>query len=410
MMWSEKHRPIQVEKMVGNENSRLTAVRWLTGWVSGTRPLLLVGPPGAGKTTFVHALARQFDYDLVELNASDSRNKDALLARIIPVFQNTGLLGRKIMLFLDEVDGISGREDAGGLDTLADLMKEPTVPVIMAANAKSTKTRQLAKACTTLEFSPVPPRLLMLLLDHILHSEDVELGPGDRISIVNNSGGDVRSMLNSAQSRVAGYDTVSNKDNIDMNVADAINKYFASNNIEESSTFINKADASYPDPRYTVMTPEARRKDMVAALFSSIVSSQVKHQLASMLDVLSKADVIVGRASMKRQWSLLKYVARVIALGLYEKSRHKDMKYNQYSMPWPVMGPIYARSLSTRRILINLAPAVHMSRSSCGSLVFPYFMRIMIDNKIDPVEFAADNFHDQSVGESLAKEMERVKK
>ena len=36
------------------------------------------------------------------------------------------------MLFLDEVDGISGREDTGGLDTLVNLIKEPTVPVIMA--------------------------------------------------------------------------------------------------------------------------------------------------------------------------------------------------------------------------------------------------------------------------------------
>ena len=65
------------------------------------------------------------------MNASDIRNKEALQARITPVFQNTANLIGKIMLFLDEVDGISGREDTGGLDTLINLMKEPTVPVIM---------------------------------------------------------------------------------------------------------------------------------------------------------------------------------------------------------------------------------------------------------------------------------------
>jgi replication factor C large subunit len=139
MMWSEKQRPKLVQEMVGNEDARLAALKWLSGWVSGSKPLLLVGPPGSGKTTLVHALARQFDYDLVEMNASDTRSKDALQARITPVFQNTAnLLGRKIMMFLDEVDGISGREDTGGLDTLVDLMKEPTVPVIIAAIAKST--------------------------------------------------------------------------------------------------------------------------------------------------------------------------------------------------------------------------------------------------------------------------------
>jgi replication factor C large subunit len=411
MMWSEKHRPKTVQEMVGNEDARLAALKWLAGWVSGSKPLLLVGPPGSGKTTLVHALARQFDYDLVEMNASDTRSKDALQARIMPVFQNTAnLLGRKIMLFLDEVDGISGREDTGGLDTLVDMMKEPTVPVIMAANEKSTKIKDLAKACKTVEFSPVSPRLLMLFLDHVLQSEGVKLGPGDKISIVNNSRGDIRSMLNSAQSRAAGYATVSNRDMVDIDIADAINSYFNAGSVEQATQFIARADASYPDPRYGA-SAEERRKDMLAALFSSIVSSHIGHDdLALLLDVLSRADMMVGRANARREWRLLKYVRGIIASGLYEKSRSKGIKYSQYGMPWPVMGPIFARSQSTRKILGELAPALHTSRSSAGSFALPYFIRLMISEKIDPVEFAVDNFSDESVGESIAKEIEKAKR
>lgn len=411
MMWSEKYRPKTVQEMVGNESARLAALKWLTGWVSGSKPLLLVGPPGTGKTTLAHALARHFDFDLVEMNASDARNKETLLARITPVFQNTAnLLGRKIMLFLDEVDGISGREDSGGLDVLIDLMKEPTVPVIMAANAKSTKIKDLAKVCKTQEFSPVPPRLLMLFLDHVLQSENVKLGPGDKISIVNNSRGDIRSMLNSAQSRVSGYATVSNKDIVDIDIADAVNGYFNAETVEQATQFIANADASYPDPRYGA-SPEDRRKDMIAALFSSIVSSKIgQEDLAHMLDVLSKADMMVGRANARREWRLLKYVSSIIAAGLYERSRKKGMKYTQYAMPWPVMGPIFARSQSTRKILAELAPALHTSKSSAGSFALPYFIRLLIEEKIDPIEFSVDNFGDESVGESIAKEIEKAKR
>jgi replication factor C large subunit len=411
MMWSEKYRPKKVQEMIGNEDARLAALKWLGGWVSGSRPLLLVGPPGSGKTTLVHALAWQFDYHMVEMNASDTRNKDNLQAMLLPALRNTAnLFGKKIMLFLDEVDGISGREDSGGLDILVNLMKEPTVPVIMAANIKSTKIRDLAKACKVVEFSPVPPRLLMLFLDHVLQCEGVKLGPGDKISIVNNSRGDIRSMLNSAQSRASGYATVSNKDMIDIDIAEAINSYFNAGSIEHATQFISKADASYPDPRYGE-SPEERRKDMLAALFSSIVSSHLERDdLASLLDVLSRADMMVGRANASREWRLLKYVSRIIASGLYKKSRQKGIKYSQYAMPWPVMGPIFARSQSTRKILGEVAPAFHTSRSSAGSFVLPYLIRIMIGEKVDPVDFAVETFHDESVGESIAKEIEKAKR
>lgn len=411
MMWSEKHRPKRVEQMVGNEDARLAAYKWLAGWVSGSKPLLLVGPPGIGKTTLVHALASQFDYHLVEMNASDTRNKEGIQTMLLPALQNTAnLFGKKIMLFLDEVDGISGREDSGGLDALVDLMKEPTVPVIMAANEKSAKIKELAKACKTIEFDPVPPRLLMMFLDHVLQSEGAKLGPGDRISVVNNSRGDIRSMLNSAQSRAAGYATVSNKDIVDIDIADAINGYFATDSKDQALALISNADANYPDPRYEGGSPESRRKDMLAALFSSIVSSHAeKDDLAAMLNVLSKADMVVGRVARRRHWGLLRYVSRMVAIGMFERSRQKGIKYSQYQMAWPVMGPIFARAQSTRKIMSELAPATHMSRSACGSVLYPYFIRVLANSKVDPTEFAVDNFSDETVGQSLAKEMEKIR-
>ena len=412
LMWSEKYRPKTVQEMVGNEDARLVAIKWLTGWVSGSRPLLLVGPPGTGKTTLVHVLAMQFDYDVIEMNASDIRNKEALQARITPIFQNTAnLIGKKMMLFLDEVDGISGREDTGGLDALINLIKEPTVPVIMAANKKSLKIMKLTKACKIIPFSPVPPSLLLLFLDHILQTEGVELGSDDKVSIIDNSRGDIRSLINSAQSHVAGYHTVSNKDIVDVDIADAINGYFNAHTLTQAVQFIIRAEASYPDPRYRLISPDERRKDMLAALFSSIVSSKIEHSdLAFLLDVLSRADVIVGRANALRQWHLLKYVNSLLATGLYEKSRQNGIKYQQYSMPWPVMGPIFARSQSTKKIIDELAPTLHISRSSAGLFVLPYFIRAIIDEKIDPVKFALDSFQDESVGDSIAKEIEKAKR
>src|SRR5919202_3942451 len=138
-MWSNVYRPARVQEMIGNEEERLTVMKWLSQWLSGSKPLLLIGPPGVGKTTLVHVLARQLDYDLIEMNASDTRNREELEQLIMPILVNTSIFGKKMLLFLDEVDGISGREDTGGIDSLIRILKEPTIPVLLAANTKNTK-------------------------------------------------------------------------------------------------------------------------------------------------------------------------------------------------------------------------------------------------------------------------------
>ena len=409
-MWSEIYRPQKVEQMIGNEDARLAVMKWLSRWINGSRPLLLVGPSGVGKTTLVNVLARKFNYDLIELNASDTRNREDLETLIIPMFNNTSVFGRTMLLFLDEVDGISGREDAGGIESLVKIMKEPTIPVIMAANTQdNTKIKQLAKVCKIIKFNPIPLRELAMFLEHVLKSHNKELDAEEKILIVNRSRGDIRSLLNNVQGKVAGYN-VMREDIFEIDIASAINGYFSSTSLQEAKTFLSHADATYSDPRFGVSSDE-RRKDKINALFSSIVASRIRYDsMAALLDVLSKADVIVGRIGRNRQWSLLKYLDIIIAYGLFEKSRNRVIKYNQYSFVWPVMAPIFSRGQSIKILLSVLAEKTHMSKSIFGLFYLPYLVRIMIDNQVDPQEFARILNLDEKVGDALAKEMERTLK
>jgi replication factor C large subunit len=398
---------MKVQQMVGNEGARLAAVKWLSGWVDGSRPLLLVGPPGIGKTTLVHTLSQQFNYDLIELNASDNRNKIGIENRITPIFSNEGLFGRKMLLFLDEVDGISGREDTGGIDSLINIMKEPTIPVIMAANTKNTKIKDLAKICKVIELNSIPPRLLMLFLDHVLKEEKEQLSLDDKVSVVNNSKGDIRSMLNNAQSKCAGYNST-HGDTFEIDIAEAINGYFSTSGLEEAKNFLSQADATYLDPRFG-MSAEERRKDMINALFSSIVSSPIDlEDLADALAVLSKIDVIVGRIGQNRYWRLMKYLDVMIAYGLFSSTRHKGIKYNQYSVIWPLMKPIFIRGQYMKNLLSALSKQTHVTKSIFGSIYFPYLLQLLVDKKIDPREFSNISDLDEKSGEALTKEMDLI--
>ena len=102
---------------------------------------------------------------MIELNASDNRNKIGLETQIMPMFYNDSILGRKMLLFLDEVDGISSREDTGGIDALISIMKEPTIPVIMSANARNPRVKDLSKICKVIELNSIPASTSMIFLE-----------------------------------------------------------------------------------------------------------------------------------------------------------------------------------------------------------------------------------------------------
>lgn len=408
-MWSELYRPQRIEEMIGNEDARLIVIKWLSGWMVGSRPLLLLGPPGVGKTSLVHLLAHRLDYDLIEMNASDTRNKEELQRLITPMLTNASIFGKRMLLFLDEIDGISGREDTGGIESIVNMMKDPTIPVIMAANLRHTRLKELTKISKVVDFNPVPPRLLMLLLEQVLEKQKTKLSSEEKISIINNSQGDIRSLLNNAQSKSSGYEVMRQR-NFETDIATAIGGFFSSDKVEIAREFLFNTDATYQDPRFGLSTEE-RRKDKLNALFSSAVSSQIDlDSLAAILDILSKADMIVGRVGERRRWSLLKYIDNIIAYGLFEKTHYRGIKYNQYSMSWSVMGSIFARGRSMKNLLSEMAHPTHTTKSIFGSIYFPYLIQIMIDNKIDPYVFAELSNLDEKAGEAIAKEMDRMKK
>src|SRR3989338_2481708 len=79
---------------------------------------LLHGPIGTGKTSSVYALAKELDYDLLELNSSDLRDEASMKSFLSSALGQQSLFFRPKIILIDEVDNISGREDRGCIPAL----------------------------------------------------------------------------------------------------------------------------------------------------------------------------------------------------------------------------------------------------------------------------------------------------
>ena len=385
-MWSEKYRPQIISDMVGNEEARAAITEWFVKWKKGTKPLLLVGPPGIGKTTIAYLVAKQFGYDMIGLNASDVRSKSRINEILMPVLGNVSVLGTP-MIFVDEVDGIHGRGDYGGASALVDILKEPTVPIVLAANSyDSDKMKSIKKVVKTIQFKKIPPRLLRVYLENILKKQNAKLSPGSLIKVIDKSKGDIRSMINLTQSLETGFNPQTDQSFERVNVEDGVNAFFKANSIEEARSVLYSMQI---DPR-----------EKINAFYSSIITSELDTQtLAKYLEIISAADMLFGRIMKTQNWRLLRYLNDTL-IKLYQNDDR--IRYTKYNLSWPLLNRIRWDGAKIKSLSNVMARKLHLSSSSFVTLCLPYVL-FCIKNKTLELEL------EETFGDIIEKEIELIK-
>ncbi|KNC50218.1 uncharacterized protein AMSG_11972 [Thecamonas trahens ATCC 50062] len=174
-----------------------------------TRPyhkvLLLAGPPGLGKTSMAHVLAKMAGYNVVEINASDDRTAAALKLRIYNAMEMQSMFGpaKPNLIVVDEIDGSMAGE-AGAIGALVDIAtssKRPqTRPIIAICNNQYVPAMYpLRKIAQTFTFRKPPKAKLTRRLGEICEAEGLVADAPTLTLLVNATEADIRACVNALQ-------------------------------------------------------------------------------------------------------------------------------------------------------------------------------------------------------------------
>ncbi|XP_004038609.1 replication factor C subunit 1 isoform X1 [Gorilla gorilla gorilla] len=351
LLWVDKYKPTSLKTIIGQQGDQSCAnklLRWLRNWQksssedkkhaakfgkfsgkddgSSFKAALLSGPPGVGKTTTASLVCQELGYSYVELNASDTRSKSSLKAIVAESLNNTSIKGfysngaassvsTKHALIMDEVDGMAGNEDRGGIQELIGLIKHTKIPIICMCNDRNhPKIRSLVHYCFDLRFQRPRVEQIKGAMMSIAFKEGLKIPPPAMNEIILGANQDIRQVLHNlsmwcARSKALTYDQAKAdshraKKDIKMGPFDVARKVFAAGEETAHMSLVDKSDLFFHDysiaplfvqENYIHVKPVAAGGDMKKHLML----------LSRAADSICDGDLVDSQIRSKQNWSLL---------------------------------------------------------------------------------------------------------
>ena len=310
MDWAEKYRPRTLSDLVGNGPAVKAMYDWARSWRGGggKKPLLLYGKAGTGKTSSALALASDMGWEIIELNASDQRTKDAIrrVAGVASVTASLSGTGRKLIVF-DEADNLHGTADRGGAREILEVIRTSRQPIILIANDLYGIPPEIRARCEPVLFRAVQARSIVPRLKFICSNESISCSDGVLTHIAEEGGGDLRSSINMlygasrGRDRVADGDVVSTGKDDRVSIFDLILALFKG---REDAALLAGAQAADESPDTVLQWIEA-----------NLIHVPDPGSLALAYRWVSRADEYLGLTLRRQYYSLWRYANAIMLLG-----------------------------------------------------------------------------------------------
>ncbi|MFH1332223.1 MAG: replication factor C large subunit [archaeon] len=354
MLWTEKYKPKSLKELYGHNKAVEEVKSFVLQKKKGA--LLIYGGTGNGKTSAVHALARELDYELLEVNASDTRNKANIESILGISSKQMSLFKKSKIILVDEVDGITGQEDRGGVQALVKVIEETKVPIIIISNEPfSQKLAPLRTKCKTIEFGTLSYVTIANILKKICEAEKIKYDEGILKDLARRAGGDARGAINDLQILTSVKNTLENLDELGEreqkeSIINALRVIFKSRKPENVLGALNKTDLDLDEAMLWIdanLPLEYKGEDLVNAY-----------------EQISRADVFKGRIRRWQHWAFLVYVNALLTAGVAMAKKEKNEHFVSYKRTGRILKLWQAKMRNAKRNIIaeKLAATTHTSR------------------------------------------------
>lgn len=383
--WTEIYRPRTLNEIVGNLNAVRQLKSWADSWAKGKpkkKGAILVGPPGIGKTSAAFALAADYEWVIVELNASDQRNAD-VINRIVGhgsradtfsadgSFRSASSRRLKLIIF-DEADNLFGKEDSGGAGAIVHALKDAEQPIVLIVNDYHELTRRASgvkQLAVTIRFSAPSVDDILQVLERIARRENLQVTRDVLFKIAQNAGSDIRAAVNDFQSlsflneeQMEEASSALGWRDVPSEIFDALNDVFCSNDAKKARSSIISLD-EMPDRIMLWIDDNLPR----------VLRDPIDRFNA--LDFLGRADVFLGRVSRRQYYGLWSYATDLMSMGVSLAAGDRCTVYSD-SLRFPEYLMALSRSKARKKAieeLVNKASReFHTSTSIARESIVPY--------------------------------------
>ena len=338
---------------------------------------LIYGASGTGKTCSVHAIGNELGYEVVEVNASDFRNAEQINQKVGNAIKQRSLFAAGKIILVDEIDGLSGREDRGGIQAITKLIEGSHYPVILTAtNPFDSKFSSLRSKSNLMEFKQLDYIPIFNLLKKICEGEEIKYDVDVLKTLSRRAAGDARAAINNLQMLTQDKKELTKESleelaerNKTENIMSALNKIF-------KTTDLKIAVAAFDNV-------EEDLNQQLMWIDENLPKEYTKpEELAKAYYMMSKADVFNRRIRRWQHYRFLVYINAFITAGIAAAKNEKNRNLVEYKPTGRILKLWWANQKLAKKKAIaeKIAAKTHSSKKEILKSTMPYLPMMFKDS------------------------------